>query len=165
MIGDEPETEVGAEEESGNKADSDLLESIIETSLNKSVMPECFQCPTCDTEIVLPESERMMGLCFCPECEELIDPNTAQAHIIEKQNTEEPEGEDLALDSPIEEASLPDADSAIEDAAKEMEFWLDEVLPDVVDCVKCSNSLKLNDEEKMFGTYHCPFCKANIKHA
>ena len=177
LFGDEPDTEVGTEEESDNKADSDLLESMIETSRNKSVMPECFQCPKCDTEIVLPEAERMMGLCFCPECEELIDSNTAQAHIVEKEDAEESEGEsisvsdeteeseDVALESPVEEESQPDAGSAIEDAAEEMEFWLDEVLPNVVDCVKCSNSLKLDDEEKMFGIYHCPYCKANINHA
>lgn len=177
LFGDEPDTEVGTEEESDNKADSDLLESMIETSRNKSVMPECFQCPKCDTEIVLPEAERMMGLCFCPECEELIDSNTAQAHIVEKEDAEESEGEsisvsdeteeseDVALEAPVEEESQPDAGSAIEDAAEEMEFWLDEVLPDVVDCVKCRNSLKLDDEEKMFGIYHCPYCKANINHA
>ena len=53
----------------------------------------------------------------------------------------------------------------MDDAASEMEFWLDEVLPEVVDCVKCGNSLKLDDEEKMFGIYRCPYCKANINHA
>ena len=55
--------------------------------------------------------------------------------------------------------------AAKEEAAAEIEFWLNDVLPDTVDCARCSNSLKLEDEEKMFGIYRCPYCKEGISHA
>ena len=164
-----------------DEENSRLLENMIETSRSQSLMPECFNCPKCETEIVLPEAERMMGLCFCPECEELIDSNTAQANVPEKPELDEDaevEPSDSASEQEeqvaatetevVDEEKEPegqDVGAAMDDAASEMEFWLDEVLPEVVDCVKCGNSLKLDDEEKMFGIYRCPYCKANINHA
>ena len=123
----------------------------------------------------------MMGLCFCPECEELIDSNTAQANVPEKPELDEDaevepsdsvsehEEQVAATETEVvdeeKEPEGQDVGAAMDDAASEMEFWLDEVLPEVVDCVKCGNSLKLDDEEKMFGIYRCPYCKANINHA
>ncbi len=177
---DDGEPEGGQPEEGQEtvEADTSLLESMIETSRNQSLMPECFNCPKCETEIALPEVERMMGLCFCPECEELIDSNTAQANVPEKPEADDDEevggerpepvvgeGEHADVEEPEKGTDGQDVGSAMDDAASEMEFWLDEVLPKVVDCVKCGNSLKLDDEEKMFGIYHCPYCKANINHA
>ena len=174
----EPEGGQPEEGQEADEADTSLLESIIETSRNQSLMPECFNCPKCETEIALPGVERMMGLCFCPECEELIDSNTAQANVPEKPEAyddegvdgEQPEpvvgeGEHADVEEPEKETDGQDVGSAMDDAASEMEFWLDEVLPEVVDCVKCGNSLKLDDEEKMFGIYGCPYCKANINHS
>ena len=174
----EPEGGQPEEGQEADEADTSLLESIIETSRNQSLMPECFNCPKCETEIALPEVERMMGLCFCPECEELIDSNTAQANAPEKPEADDDEGADGEKPEPVvgegenadveeseKETDGQDVGSAMDDAASEMEFWLDGVLPEVVDCVKCGNSLKLDDEEKMFGIYHCPYCKANINHA
>ena len=173
-----PEGEQPEEGQEADEADTSLLESMIETSRNQSLMPECFNCPKCETEIVLPEVERMMGLCFCPECEELIDSNTAQANVPEKPEADDDEGVDGEQPEPVvgegEHADVEepekgtdgqDVGAAMDDAASEMEFWLDEVLPEVVDCVKCGNSLKLDDEEKMFGIYGCPYCKANINHS
>ncbi len=174
----EPEGGQLEEGQEADEADTSLLESIIETSRNQSLMPECFNCPKCETDIALPEVERMMGLCFCPECEELIDSNTAQANVPEKPEADDDEGADgeqpepvvgegehADVEEPENETDGQDVGSAMDDAASEMEFWLDGVLPEVVDCVKCGNSLKLDDEEKMFGIYHCPYCKANINHA
>ena len=174
----EPEGGQPEEGQEADKADTSLLESIIEMSRNQSLMPECFNCPKCETEMALPEVERMMGLCFCPECEELIDSNTAQANVPEKPEADDDEGADgeqpepvvgegehTDVEGPEKETDGQDVGSAMDDAASEMEFWLDEVLPEAVDCVKCGNSLKLDDEEKMFGIYHCPYCKANINHA
>ena len=158
-------------EESEDEVDTSLLESLIESSRNQSLMPEKFSCPKCETEIQLPEAERMMGLCFCPECEELIESKTAYEHTIEEPEPVEAEkgGESAEVegDDPTEEAKPeePDVAAAKEEAAAEMEFWLNDVLPDTVNCAKCSNSLKLEDEEKMFGIYRCPYCKAEISHA
>ena len=176
--GGEPEGGQPDEGQEVDEADTSLLESIIETSRNQSLMPECFNCPKCETEIALPEVERMMGLCFCPECEDLIDSNTAQAKVPEKPEADDDEeadgekpepvvgeGEHADVEEPEKGTNGQDVGSAIDDAASEMEFWLDEVLPEVVDCVKCGNSLKLDDEEKMFGIYGCPYCKANINHS
>ena len=176
--GGEPEGGQQDEGQEVEEADTSLLESIIETSRNKSLMPECFNCSKCETEIALPEVERMMGLCFCPECEELIDSNTAQAKVPEKPESNDDEetdgaqpkpvvgeGEHADVEEPERETNGQDVGSAMDDAASEMEFWLDEVLPEVVNCVKCGNSLKLDDEEKMFGIYGCPYCKANINHS
>ena len=158
-------------EEAEDEVDTSLLESLIESSRNQSLMPEKFSCPKCETEIQLPEAERMMGLCFCPECEELIESKTAYEHTTEEPEPVEAEkgGESAEVEGgdPTEEAKPeePDVAAAKEEAAAEMEFWLDDVLPDTVDCAKCSNSLKLEDEEKMFGIYRCPYCKAEISHA
>ena len=176
--GGEPEGGQPDEGLEADEADTSLLESIIETSRNQSLMPECFNCPKCETEIALPEVERMMGLCFCPECEELIDSNTAQANVPEKPEADDDEGADgeqpepvvgegehAEVEEPEKETDGQDVGSAMDDTASEMEFWLDEVLPEVVDCVKCGNSLKLDNEETMFGIYRCPYCKANINHA
>ena len=90
----EPEGGQPEEGQESDEADTSLLESMIETSRNQSLMPECFNCPKCDTEIALPEVERMMGLCFCPKCEELIDSNTAQAKVSEKPEADDDEGAD-----------------------------------------------------------------------
>ena len=158
-------------EEAENEVDTSLLESLIESSRNQSLMPEKFSCPKCETEIQLPEAERMMGLCFCTECEELIESKTAYEHTIEEPEPVEAEkgGESAEVEGgdPTEEAKPeePDVAAAKEEAAAEMEFWLNDVLPDTVNCAKCSNSLKLEDEEKMFGIYRCPYCKAEISHA
>jgi len=78
-------------------------------------------------------------------------------------------GETVETDEPdsIDDAKPEEQDpeAAKEEVAAEMEFWLDDVLPDSVDCAKCGNSLKLDGEEKMFGMYQCPYCKADIGHA
>ena len=158
-------------EEAENEVDMSLLESLIQSSRNQSLMPEKFSCPKCETEIQLPEAERMMGLCFCTECEELIESKTAYEHITEEPEpveaekvgeSAEVEGGDTTGKAKPEE---PDVAAAKEEAAAEMEFWLNNVLPNTVDCAKCSNNLKLEDEEKMFGIYRCPYCKAGINHA
>ena len=174
----EPEGGQPEDGQEADEADTSLLESIIETSRNQSLMPECFNCPKCETEIALPEVERMMGLCFCPECEELIDSNTAQANVPEKPEADDDEGADGEQPEPVvgegEHAHVEESEkktdgqdvgAAMDVAASEMEFWLDEVLPEVVDCVKCGDSLKLDDEEKMFGIYGCPYCKVHINHS
>ena len=135
-------------EEAKNEVDTSLLESLIESSRNQSLMPEKFSCPKCETEIQLPEAERMMGLCFCTECEELIESKTAYEHITEEPEPVEAEkgGESAEVEGgdPTEVAKPeePDVAAAKEEAAAEMEFWLNDVLPDTVDCAKCSNSLK-----------------------
>jgi len=158
-------------EKAKNEVDTSLLESLIESSRNQSLMPEKFSCPKCETEIQLPEAERMMGLCFCTECEELIESKTAYEHITEEPEPVESEkgGESAEVEGgdPTGEAKPeePDVAAAKEEAAAEMEFWLNDVLPDTVDCARCSNSLKLEDEEKMFGIYRCPYCKEGISHA
>ena len=169
------ETAIPAEspepEEAVDEVDTSLLESLIESSRNQSLMPEKFSCPKCETEIQLPEAERMMGLCFCPECEELIESKTAYEHTTEEPGSVAAEGggesdkADGGVSTDGAKSEGQDPAAAKEEAAAEMEFWLDDVLPDSVDCAKCSNSLKLEDEEKMFGIYRCPYCKADISHA
>ena len=114
------------------------------------------------------------GLCFCPR-QELITriqlTNVLKTEADDdKAYVEQPEpvvgeGEHADVEEPEKGTDGQDVGSAMDDAASEMEFWLDEVLPEVVDCVKCGNSLKLDDEEKMFGIYGCPYCKANINHS
>ncbi|MDP6796094.1 MAG: hypothetical protein QGG00_11965, partial [Verrucomicrobiota bacterium] len=131
-------------------------------------------------EIELPEAERQMGVCFCPECEELLDFKTANENTpeepdpVDSEQVEEGEGAAPEEAEPVEtegegSANEDDAEqdpaTSQEQAAAEMEFWLDDVLAATVDCSKCANSLKLDDEEKMFGIYRCPYCKADINHA
>ena len=173
---EEAETEEGESEEPGGKVDKTLLERLIEASRSESLMPEQFSCPKCEKEILLPEPERVMGLCFCPECEELIEAKTAS-----ERSTKEPEPvedeQDVAEDSPAEEGAEsvetdgdattgePESAEAQEEATPEREFWLVNVMPGAVDCSKCGNSLKLESGEKMFGIYRCPYCKADINHA
>ena len=158
-----------------DEVDTRLLERLIESSRNQSPMPECFNCPECVTEIVLPEMERMVGLCFCPECEELIDSNTAQENVSEKAEFADPpeeqseslsgEQEEVSAIEDIEEKLVEeDVKSSTDDTASKIDFWLDDVLKKVLNCAKCDNSLKLDDEEKIFGIYCCPYCKAYVNH-
>ena len=140
-------------------------------------MPECFNCPKCETEIALPEVERMMGLCFCPECEELIDSNTAQAKVPEKPETDDEE--ELTVNNLSLWLGKANTQMLRSPRREQMDrMWGlrlmmphpkwnfgSMVLPEVVDCVKCGNGLKLDDEEKMFGICGCPYCKANINHS
>ena len=167
-------------EETGPAVDKGLLENLIESSRNASPMPERFACPKCESEISLPEVQRQMGLCICPECEELIDSKAAS-----ENSSEEPESADGEQfeegESPVEgeaesdvaeggEATGEDVaeqDTAVaqEEVAAEMELWLVNVLAATADCSKCGNSLKLENKEKQFGMYRCPYCKADINHA
>ena len=182
----EAESEEAESEESGGILNKTLLESLIEASRSESLMPEQFSCPKCEQEIQLPEPERVMGLCFCPECEELIEAKTAS-----ERSTKEPEAveneQGATEESPAEEGvepaetdgeattgdpqpdepdpAAPQEEEAEEEAAPEREFWLVEVMPGSVDCAKCGNSIKLDKEEKTFGLYRCPYCKEDINHA
>ncbi len=181
----DPETDE-PEEAEGLKIDKALLKTLVQSSRDQVAMPERFSCAKCETDIYLPESERPIGLSFCPECEELINSKTAQENSID-----EPESIDAGQDAEalletgkVGEESVAsgegpsDAESSVEQVenetesslesdgiAPEMEFWLLAIMPTTVDCSKCSNSLKLEDTEKMFGMYRCPYCKADINHA
>ena len=178
-----PEGEATGEEEpeeSGQGVNTGLLKNLIESSRNQSLLPERFTCPKCDTEIELPKVERQISLCFCPECEEMIDSETASENTSEQPEATEgeqvEEGEGAAEEAA--EPSVPEGEGATEEdvaeqdpaaaqeeVAAEMEVWLVNVLAGTADCSKCGNSLKLEDEEKMFGIYRCPYCKADINHA
>ena len=179
---EDPVGEEAGENESGEAAvqvDTGLLGNLIESSKNQSLMPERFSCPKCETEIQSPEAERQMGLCFCPECEELIDSKTALEHTHEEPQAvegKEDEGGGTATEEnsesavkegegTSEEPQKQDLTAAQEKATQGTEFWLNNVLPASVDCAKCDNSLKLDDKEKVLGLYRCPYCKAHINHA
>ncbi len=182
LASDDTVGEEVAENESGEAAkqvDTSFLENLIESGKNQSLMPEHFSCPKCETEIQLPEPERKMGLCFCPECEELIDSKTALEHTPEEpqaaEDKQDEEGESSTEknsepaveegEGASEDPQMQDLTVAQEEATQGAEFWLNNLLPLSVDCTKCGNSLKLENEEKVFGVYRCPYCNAHINHA
>ncbi|MBL4640556.1 MAG: hypothetical protein JKX86_01965, partial [Verrucomicrobiales bacterium] len=39
-----------------------------------------------------------------------------------------------------------------------------ELLPEVVDCAECGQSLKLDATEQAIGRYHCPHCDKDVEH-